>query len=281
MPQMLTEDALGSPQNARFLATLSDYAYAPESKALPEIEAELGMTAKLISVDNTQVYVCYNDEHLVLAFRGSEAPTSIDGLKDWFITNAANLLIQPEGSLANEFAAAGVGARWHQGFVNAITKVWEPLYTDVLALQQEKERVLWVTGHSLGGALALLGSWLLFRQTMKPHQVYTFGGPMVGNQIVADAINREFSDRLFRYVNSPDPIPLLPMISLAATHFVHTGQLKLIGAESEAANIVEYLQQLVGGTVTGLMSGETQDKVWAAIKGRIDAHLLPDYLKLI
>src|SRR5262249_37423400 len=103
MPLALSEDAFGDTKNAAFLAGLSAYAYLPQDSGGPAIASELGLTAKLISVNNTQAYVAYNDDHLVVAFRGSEKPTSIDGLKDWLLTNAANMLIQPEGPLANEF----------------------------------------------------------------------------------------------------------------------------------------------------------------------------------
>ena len=133
------------------------------------------MEAKFVSVDNTQAYVATNDKHLVVAFRGSEGPTGIDGLKDWLLTNALNLLIQPEGKLSTDFLAAGVGAKFHQGFVSAITEVWGTLFPLVDAEVKAKDRGVWVTGHSLGGSLALLGAWLLKRKFVPIDAVYTFG----------------------------------------------------------------------------------------------------------
>ena len=82
------------------------------------------MDARLISVDNTQVYIAENDESIVVAFRGSEAPTTLDGLKDWLLTNANNYLILPEGRAGTDFAAAGVGARFHKGFLEALEMIW-------------------------------------------------------------------------------------------------------------------------------------------------------------
>ena len=78
------------------------------------------MKARLISVDNTQVYVAENDHSIVVAFRGSEAPTTLDGLKDWLLTNANNYLICPKDEAGTDFAAAGVGARFHKGFLEAL-----------------------------------------------------------------------------------------------------------------------------------------------------------------
>jgi triacylglycerol lipase len=277
----LTEDAFGDAGNAKFLADCADYAYLPQDKGGPGYQQDLGLTATLISVSNTQAYVGYDSDNLVVAFRGSEAPTALDGLKDWFLTNANNLLIQPTGPLATEFAAAGVGARWHQGFVNAITEVWDPLFAEVSARQQEKPRCFWVTGHSLGGALAMMAAWLFFRKTMMPHQVYTFGAPMVGNKIVAEAFDQEFGNKISRYANGPDPVPLLPMMSLAANDFVHAGRMMPAGQADPTTTLVTYLAEAAGGMAQGLLTMDIQEKVWGAVMARVNAHLMPDYRKLI
>jgi triacylglycerol lipase len=277
----LVEDAFGDVKNAAFLAAAAQFAYYDQDRGAEAFKNELGLDAKLISVGNTQAYVAHNDNHLVVAFRGSQDPTSIDGLKDWFMTNALNLLIQPEGDLSTEFLAAGVGARWHQGFVNAISAIWPTLYPEVEARAKEKDRVFWVAGHSLGGALAMLGSWLFLRKTMSPHQIYTYGAPMVGNEIVSAAFEREYSGKIFRYVNTPDPVPMLPMMSIAANEFMHAGQLVSVGDGAEAANLIEYIKNAAGGMIQGVLTGDIQEKVWGAIKGKIMAHLLDDYRKLI
>ena len=100
----------GNVRNALFLARACDLAYFAEPEGRQKFRSELGLDAKLISADNTQVYVAQNDQAIVVAFRGSEAPTTLDGLKDWLLTNANNYLILPEGQSGTEFAAAGVGS---------------------------------------------------------------------------------------------------------------------------------------------------------------------------
>lgn len=281
MPYTLFTDAMGDPRNAAALSAACQFAYFPTDKGTEAFRTELGLEAKLISVDNTQAYVAVNDEHLVVAFRGSEGPTSLDGLKDWLLTNAYNLLTQPTGKLSTEFLAAGVGARWHAGFVGAIDEVWDPLHAEVDARMKEKDRVFWVTGHSLGGALALLAAWLFTRKTLPPHQVYTFGAPMVGNQAVADAFARELGGKVFRYVNSPDPVPLLPMMSLVANEFIHCEKLIPLGPAQSAADLVAYLRSAGGEVVGGVLSGDVSEKVWGAIKEKVAAHLLTDYRNLL
>ena len=206
----LVEDAAGGPHNAQFLCRACQLAYLPEAEGVKKFHDDLGLSAKLLSIGNTQVYVAESPEHLVVAFRGTEDPTSIDGLKDWLLTDAMNLLIVPEGRLGHDLSAAGVGAKFHKGFVDAIADIWEPLRDEVEAKMKQSDRPLWITGHSLGGALALLAAWLFKRRFVAVHQIYTYGAPMIGNQTASDAFNREFSGAIFRYVNGRDPVPKLP-----------------------------------------------------------------------
>src|SRR6516162_4292527 len=102
MPLELIEDAKGDPRNAAVLSLASDLAYLPVEEGAEAFHTQLGMEARLISVGNTQVYVASNDEHIVAAFRGTESPTTIDGLKDWLLADAGNLLIVPEGRRGTE-----------------------------------------------------------------------------------------------------------------------------------------------------------------------------------
>jgi triacylglycerol lipase len=279
MPYALVPDAGGDPKNAAACAMACTIAYLPEPEGQAAFQSEFGMTAKLINVLNTQAYVAGNDNHILVAFRGSESPTSIDGLKDWFLTNAMNLLILPEGPLGPDFSAAGAGARFHQGFVSAITAIWDPLFAEIEAQLKAKDRLLWVTGHSLGGALALMAAWLLLRKTVAVHQIYTFGAPMVGNKEVADAFAREYPGQIFRYVNGPDPIPLLPMMSLVANDFSPCDKLMMLGEASEAANLIDYLKGAAGDAWSGLLTGDVQEKVWGGIKTKIGAHFMDGYRK--
>lgn len=281
MTLKLIEDAAGDVRNARYLAVAADLAYYPQAEGGPKYLAELGLKAKLISVGNTQAYVGTDDDNIVVAFRGTEAPTRIEGLKDWLLTNALNLLVVPEGRLGTDLAAAGVGARFHQGFVNAIADIWDPVSQAVEAELKISERPLWVTGHSLGGALALLASWLFTRKMISVHQVVTFGAPMIGNQLAVDAINKEFEGRIFRYVNSPDPVPLLPMYSLVANEFVHCNTECRLADQGADDPSTAFIQSLAKNAVDKLLSATLIDDLWKGIEGRIAAHGMDNYRKLL
>jgi hypothetical protein len=274
----LIEDASGDPRNARTLAVASDLAYLGETEGKPAYANQLGLEARLFSVGNTQAYLATNDDHIVVAFRGTESPTTIEGLKDWLLTDAANLLMVPEGRLGTDLAAAGVGAKFHQGFVTAIGDIWDPLFEAVTTEMKKNERPLWLTGHSLGGALALLAAWLFKRKFIRVHQVYTFGGPMVGNKLAIQAIDREFPGKIFRYVNHPDPVPKLPTLSLLANHYEHCQAESLLGVGAEADDV---MKGFASQTPDGVLHAALIESIWSAITQRVAAHSMENYRGLI
>ncbi len=278
MPMQLHEDAMGDWRNAQALAAASDLAYLPEAEAKSGFRELLGLEAKLSSVNNSQVYIATSPEHIVVAFRGTESPTSIDGLKDWLLTDALNLFMVPEGRLGTDLAAAGVGARFHQGFVNATADIWPDALGAIDAEVKKEDRPVWITGHSLGGALALFGGWLLRRKFINVHQIYTFGAPMVGNRKACDAFDQMFTGKIFRHINRPDPVPKLPTFSLLANEFTHCDKELALGDEEPAS---EGFSRFVGSAVDGVLNRTLIDDVWSWVMGRVDAHSMTNYVRLI
>jgi hypothetical protein len=280
MPLVMEDTPGGSLANAHYLAAVSDLAYynAPEGPA--KFKSELGLDATLFSVGNTQAYVATDDNHILVAFRGTEAPTSVEGLKDWLLTDADNYLILPEGQVGTDFAAAGVGARFHRGFMTALADIWDPVCAAVQAELQKKERPLWVTGHSLGGALALLASWRFLRKTLDVYRVYTFGGPMVGNDAAVKAFDRELEGKVYRFVHGPDLVPKLPTVSLVANVYghclneVHVGVVEVAAATAESAH--DFLSRLAAGAGAALDKVRV-DRIWERLMQGVSAHDIARY----
>src|SRR5262249_6287122 len=139
--------------------------------------------------------------------------------------------------------------------------------------------------HSLGGALAKLAAWRLKRKFVPVHQVYTYGAPMIGNTEAAEAFDRELPDKIFRYVNFPDPVPKLPTISLIANHYRHCGKEVVLGAVAAtgaaAASTVDFFQQMAAKTVDGVLNATLMDDIWNGLHDRMSAHFLDNYQKLI
>jgi hypothetical protein len=274
---VLNEGTQGDPQNALFLAQACALAYLDEPAAQPRFADQLGLKATLISVDNTQAYVAENDGAVVVAFRGSQAPTTLDGLKDWLLTNADNYLVIPEGRIGTDFAAAGVGARFHRGFMEALHEIWEPLVTAVTKAVQTGDRPLWITGHSLGGALALLAAWRLQRNFITVHEVVTFGAPMIGNLAAAQAFEQEFAGKIFRYVSLEDPVPLLPSMSLVANAYAHCPTEISLAAAQAVASAVDALQQATASIADRIVEATHIDFLWSVVLSRVSAHFIEHY----
>lgn len=267
-------------RHAHYLATLCDLVYYDEQKASKEIRTKLGLESTLVSVDNTQAFVCENKTSIVVAFRGSESPTSLDGLKDWFLTNARNFLVLPKGRIGTDFAAAGVGARFHKGFMEALAEIWDPLITAVENVVGKQERPVWITGHSLGGALALLAAWRFHQQFIPVHQIYTFGAPMVGNEAAVAAYHKEFPGQIFRYVDHGDLVPRLPTMSLLSNEYEHC-QTEIVIGDSAIRSAAQALTDAAEKTVEGVINGDVTESIWHSLTGGISSHLMGNYITKI
>ncbi len=82
----------------------------------------------------------------------------------------------------------------------------------------DKLQALYLTGHSMGGALAVLTAALVHADPALAalqrvlRGVYTFGQPMVGEADFTHGAEKKFGDRLFRHVYENDIVPRLPSI---------------------------------------------------------------------
>jgi predicted lipase len=87
-----------------------------------------------------------------------------------------------------------------QGFYRPLESVWPQLKLWIESLP--KTRNLWLTGHSLGAAIAVL---LAYQFPDRVAGVYTFGCPCPGKQDFANAFDQlDLNKRTFRYVHGND-----------------------------------------------------------------------------
>lgn len=277
MASILTDTAKHTRHQARYLATACDLAYLNAEDAEKEFRSQLSLVGQLISQDNTQAFVGENEDAIVIAFRGSQSPGSLDGVKDWLLTNARNFLVLPEGRIGTDFAAAGVGARFHRGFLEALQEIWAPLYDCVDEAFGRRDRPVWVTGHSLGGALALLCAWRMHQQFVPIHQVVTFGAPMIGNDATAQAFAREFPNKIFRYVDASDLVPKLPMMSLLSDNYGHCQKEIMVGSNT-LATAAGVIADVAASSVDGTITVAVADKIWGELSKGMPSHLMHNYL---
>jgi hypothetical protein len=82
----------------------------------------------------------------------------------------------------------------------------------VTALSTGEMPRVFVTGHSLGGALAVLAaSVLLSEGRQQIAAVYTYGQPRVGDPEFSAAFDAKLGALTFRYVNDLDIVPHVPL----------------------------------------------------------------------
>ena len=124
------------------------------------------------------------DGMLVLAFRGTQP-------------NIKDVLTDIKADLVNVES----GGQVHRGFLNAFDKVKHQINA---SLQQHKGLPLYITGHSLGGAMALLATRMLAPDSTGA--CYTFGCPRAGD----DNFFKGIKTPVYRIVNAADGVARVP-----------------------------------------------------------------------
>ena len=199
-------DRLGfSELNLFWCARLSSPAYADPGHIEAELEAweAEGTLIENHSTD-TQCLFAQTPKMAILAFRGTEQK-----LSDW-LTDVDIEHTPPAWDSDAEFKV-------HKGFNGALDSVWREIMETLDQAGVLKAGMpIWLTGHSLGGALAALGALRLASQLEGEDirciigGVYTFGQPRVGDQGCADALDKAFPSRYFRSINNRDVVPRIP-----------------------------------------------------------------------
>ena len=141
-------------------------------------------------------------QHIVLVFRGSQQAA------DW-ATNFKFRMKQFAVARMPQDDAIPTG-EVHRGFHDAWQSVEKRGLYRLKKWYVPGKTQLWITGHSLGGALAAVAATSLEYQGFKVAGLYTFGQPRVGDWSFTRVVNSRMGDRMFRYVNNNDVVPLIP-----------------------------------------------------------------------
>ena len=188
-------------QNAVWLARFADLAYLNED----EVESKLKKWGfepdkhEFGDLDNfqffegeatdTQGYIIADEHVIVIAFRGSESE------RDW----VRNLLaFQGDSPLGVGFV--------HHGFIGNLYEILPDLESALIQLRSNNQHV-WIAGHSLGGALAILAASHL--EPIGLQGIYTFGQPVVGDTVFSARYDQLLKDRTYRFIEYGDPVPRL------------------------------------------------------------------------
>jgi hypothetical protein len=276
-------------RNAHFLAVASNLAYLPgggDDGVAGQFEAQLGATGAVLLPEgdpgvDVRFVVAETDADIVVAFRGTESPLTPGGagLRDWLVTDAGIRLRAPGDGEAT-WSALGAAARVHTGFFDAILQIQDGVRAEVEKRVRARARPVWLTGHSLGGALAHLAAWDLDRNAddVEVRRVVTFAAPMAVDFNAADQYDRFLRSREFRFVNVSDVIPSLPILDLLNNPYRHVGQRIELPAEEQAPSTAEgvlgQLRDLAANLAGSLTKAALRGILADMILKRVNAHLL-------
>lgn len=164
-----------------------------------------GNTVRQISVVNdalcvvatAQFVLSHDGTAALLVFRGTEPMNVVNWLTNFEVTT-------------RPFPGGG---RVHTGFYRNVEALWDRV-TDAIAGAGALES-LYVAGHSMGGAMAVLAAARLFTAQYAAWQplvrgVYTFGQPMVGDAEFAQRFGGALGEVLYTHVYRRDLVPHMP-----------------------------------------------------------------------
>jgi hypothetical protein len=98
----------------------------------------------------------------------------------------------------------------HRGFQSAVDAIW-PRIAAAIRNRPPAEQAVVLTGHSLGGALAIVAAQrALSELKVQATAVYTYGSPRPGGMTYAGAYTPVLGDCTFRLVHGTDIVPTVP-----------------------------------------------------------------------
>ena len=148
---------------------------------------------------DTNGVVMSNDKVVIVAFRGTELGAGwAKIIKDFIETNL--------NRAQTHVPQFGNDAKVHTGFWLAFHEVRDKVI-DAVRVQRTAGQKLWVTGHSLGGAQAILAARTFKAERIPVQGLCTFGCPRVGNEAFKQHLG---ISNVQRYVYAFDLVPMLP-----------------------------------------------------------------------
>lgn len=142
--------------------------------------------------------VLHNDHFIIVIFKGTD-PSSI---RDWLINinSIKEKFEEGEGNI-------------HRGFYRAAQSLKDKISAIVKPLQEEgKDKKIYVTGHSLGGALAVISA-LICEELASFEHVTTIGQPKLGDKDFCKSLTKGLlKDRYYRIRNDGDFITVVPYL---------------------------------------------------------------------
>jgi len=215
-----------SLKNAYWLAQAANIAYQDKSTIQPAV-AKLGLkNFEFLSRRDTEGYVAANEKVIIVAFRGTE-PTH---LRDLLADAQFHKVQGPLGQV-------------HRGFLHAFELVKDDVVNTIQRFRDKTlPQSLWCTGHSLGGALAVVAAASLSVGGHKVNGLYTFGQPRVGDDTFANECVGRLAGQHYRFVNNNDTVTRVPPREFA---YAHAGEVRYIDTGGRIQSDISFWNQFL------------------------------------
>ncbi len=207
--------------NALWLAEASFAAYGDAQAPVDLSLLPTGVNSSYQATGDVQFLRLESPEAIILAFRG----TRIEGFQDpiahlkGFALNWKDLVTDMQFLQDDVDQQHPEQGRIHCGFKKAM----DGCFPQVLAASKPKagqpDKKLWLTGHSLGAALATVAAARLNTAGIKTQGIYTYGSPRVGDKTFIDHFKAAFNT--WRFVDHRDVVTTVP----PEGHYGHVGHL--------------------------------------------------------
>ena len=189
-----------SNTNAWWLAEFATLIYETEANIKKKIGKLTDKPVKWLNNKrtHTQYFVVELEGFTVVSFRGTELIRPAEILDMEKINN----FLQDSSTLVDIGGAELRGVNVHGGIRNALNSVWDQLHP----ILNNTSHPVWFTGHSLGGALAMLAAFKWEEGLDKIGGVYTIGCPAIGGSEFKEKYNNELQDKTFHHIYGEDLI---------------------------------------------------------------------------
>ena len=170
-----------------------------------------------------QAYIAQRDKQIVVAFRGTGGATTAETVQS-ALDDAQAIQWRPRDILSRDQAP---DAQVHFGFCRLYERFRADLHT---AIETHEHDAIYVTGFSLGSALASLCALdIKLRYGLAP-TVVLLGTPRVGNPAFVEFYDAEVPDTL-RVVLREDPASRVPLSIRGALRYQHLGGLLTLASD--------------------------------------------------